>query len=561
VRRYLNLLKIGIASGLVIGGLSAWHSGQFHFEAATYRKAFLGPVLTMDVWALALAVLFCMMRVALVIYGIYERRRMQGETNEETRQGESQSAQVLLRLEQALAHRKVFIPLLSLLIMVNATAGFLRLKEDAIMRNRPNVILIMVDTLRADHLSCYGYSRKTTPNIDGFAAGAIRFRKAISQAPATKWSVPSFLTSEYPQDRERNFHDNIATILQKNGYITAGIVSNPQVDGLPGVYGGWDFWNTTMCSKDVSSPGIVDNALKFLSDLPKRRRPFFLFALFMDPHSPYISHAGYVFDPNYHGPLKNQAAFPDTIAESHRLTAPCDVEHLKALYDSDIAFTDASIGKFLTELKKRGLYDNSLIVFLADHGEEFNDHGDFFHAKTLYNELLSVPVIVKLPSQHKGRVVGGGAFQLIDLAPSVLESVGIDPKMISPQGVAVNFSTATSLPDRAVFSATRPKLRAVQNARYKLIQGVTPYSTKRVSELYDLKLDPKEHHNLLPGMEQVAKPLRDELVKQDADVAANIRAVHQIVIDRILNHKMTNMPKAPTPEQKERLNSLGYLGR
>lgn len=554
MRRFYDYIKLGVVLGVILGTFSAWHAGQFQLDGEHYRTAFQLPIQTIDSWALTLPILLC---AALAIFMIARNLRLIPSALEDRGEPSSKALWVSVpeRIARLLGHGAIFAPLFLLLLAANFTARLFTIQERAIIKSRPDVIFIMVDTLRADHLSCYGYSKKTTPNLDKFASEALLFKRAVSQAPATKWSVPSFLTSEYPQDRYSNYGLNLPTVLKNYGYTTAGVISNLQVDNLPGVAGGWDFWDTKAGWTFTSSPMVVDNALAWLSKLPEERdHPFFLFTLFIDPHSPYDKHDGFDFDSNYNGPAKKSLTMP-AVSEQQRVGAPCGVEHVKALYDSEVAFTDAHIGRFIRELKKKGLYDKSLIVFLADHGEEFMDHGDYFHAKTLYNEVLSVPVIIKLPNQHEGRIVDGGAFRLIDLAPSVLKSVGINPEAIRPQGTAINLRDVTRLEDKPILSATLPHLRSIQDSRYEFIEGTTIYTkNKPVAELYDLRNDPKQHHNLFPGHADLVANFRQLISANDKIVADDI--------DHLKNgHEARPEAREKTAEENERLKSLGYLGK
>jgi arylsulfatase len=412
----------------------------------------------------------------------------------------------------------------------------------------PNVIFIMVDTLRADHLHCYGYTRQTSPNIDKFAAESTRYMRAISQAPMTKMSVPSFLSSEYPQDRGNAFETSLVQAFRSNGYVTGAVISNLEAARAYGVKDlPWDFWDEKLTMNDVTSPQVTSKSLDWISkQSSKPGHPFFLFALYMDPHTPYIRHAGHIFDPEYNGKYRDRIDIPEAAILKEK--PPCSVEHFKATYDSEIAFTDEHIGKLIDELKKRGLYDNTLIVFLADHGEEFSDHGDFFHAKTLYSEVLSVPLVIKLPNQHEGRTVGG-IFSLIDLAPSILNNLGIDPACLRPQGSVVDLKSAAPLKDKYIYSACVPTLRSVQNAQYSMIRGCSPIiSAKDTAELYDLRNDPHELHNIAKAKPNVSSSMSQLLLKQELFVEKSIR-------------KASKTEKIPVTDlEKTRLKSLGYLG-
>jgi arylsulfatase A-like enzyme len=436
------------------------------------------------------------------------------------------------------------IVVLAFFLLVNAAFGICYVRSAVFVRSTPNIIYIMVDTLRADHLGCYGYSRDTSPNIDRFAAGAIRFGKAISQAPWTTPSVNSFMSSSYiPMDEISQcvpkWTPLMPQILKDNGYTTSAVVSNCMAGRVGNLDRGYDWFSELpqSPSDSITSPEVARRALLQIRTTKGKR--FFIFAHFMDPHDTYVLHPGYDFYPGYAGHFPKDK-MSSTVCRGD------DLRHEEALYDSEIAFTDHYIGKVLDELKKQGLYDDSLIVFLADHGEEFCDHGGAMHGRTLYDELLSVPLIIKLPGQHRGRVVSGN-FPLIDLLPSVLKYINVDTSALKLKGTALPLATVSTIRDTRIYSSTnfvQSILSSFRSAKWKIIRDANTGRFK----LFDLANDPREQHDLAVSNPTVAMPLENQLVKMDEQVAADMGGP-----------KAYQATSSESKEFKKALRSLGYV--
>lgn len=444
---------------------------------------------------------------------------------------------------------------LAVLLALNITALFFAAGTAASVRHKPNIVFVMFDTCRADHLGCYNHDPNASPNIDEFAGGAIRFDRAISQASITTASVGSFLTSRYPQSIIlENAHGvpgvprylpTLAEVLKDQGYCTSAVVSNILAQAALGFDHGFDYFNEELKFTDVTSPGVLSLSLKRLNN--QRRKPFFMFLLFMDPHTPYIKHAEYGGYPGYKGKLGDRVEVTDADAEdaAHVFTAN-DVEYMRALYRGEIKYTDAYFGLLLKELKKRNLYDDTLIVFLGDHGEEFMEHGLLLHGHTVYDEATHVPLIVKLPRQSRGKVIHG-VFPLINLFPSIIKYTGGDPTSTQPHGKAVDLNGLTSAPSDRVFTAedTRfGKIWAVQDNKYKLIWNTTTGDIR----LFDMVTDPSEKTNIA-GREPDVLSSFLKAAKEKEDMvgweAGN-------------NGKIGLSPQVFSDMERERLKSLGY---
>jgi arylsulfatase A-like enzyme len=296
----------------------------------------------------------------------------------------------------------------------------------------PLAIVYLVDTLRADHTGIYGYARKTTPELDAFARDAVVFDAAVVHASWTKPSVASILTSRLPgQHRAVQLRDaldpsnvTIAERLDERGWATGAAIANSVIYGAESTFDrGFDVFaglhgEDDRRSKLVGADVVVDSALAFLRS--RRGLPTFLYVHTMDPHVPYEPPPPFdrMFEP-FPTPA-HPARDPRTDYRE-----PLDRERMIGQYDGDIAFGDREFGRFLRELKAAGLYEDALLVFLADHGEEFLDHGRWLHGRSLFDELIRVPLVVKFPGNRGAGTRVAGQVQGLDVAPTVLEAVGL----------------------------------------------------------------------------------------------------------------------------------------
>ncbi len=385
-----------------------------------------------------------------------------------------------------------------------------------VFHNRLNVVIIGVDTLRADHLGCYGYHRKTSPNIDQLAADGVLFENCIAPSP---WTLPSFatvFTSLYPsQHGARGSHKALGTgfptlaeILKSQGYLTGAIVNAPYLKRSFKVDRGFDTYDMPP-RRGRNASGTTSHALAWIDSLPDK--PFLLFVHYFDPHLPYAPPAPYdtLFDPGYHGKIGSRfqpKALPRVrLQDIRKLLTYTDQDwrHIEALYDGEVAFTDRAIGDLLSGLKERGLLDNTLIVFLSDHGEEFLEHGGFEHGHSLYGELLHVPLIFVL----KGRIPRGlrlrQQVRLLDILPTILELSGVDCDAHT-EGVSLvpliegknrKARGETLLPPHLAFSESilyGPEKKSITAWPWKVI-----YDTKTHEWMhFDLENDPDEQEPL-----------------------------------------------------------------
>ena len=380
------------------------------------------------------------------------------------------------------------------------------------------VILISVDTLRADHLPIYGYRHVETPNIDGLRRDSVLFERVYSHCPMTLPSHVSMFTGLLPT--ENSVRNNIgyrfdgakfrtlAEELRDRGYATGAAVSSYVLRSDTGIDDGFDFYEDSIAvatagatSEHQRSGGeTLKHALGWIRQ--HREQPFFFFLHLYEPHAP------------YEPPEPFKSRYP-------------------AAYDGEIAAADAIVGELVQALKTAGLYDSAIIIFTSDHGEGLWDHGEDQHGILLYREALWVPLLVKLPGSHQAESISRPT-PLAHLFGTVLSLAGID----LPSRPASWFDDGGEA--RPIYSETLyprihlgwSELRSLIDGRYHYIEAPSP-------ELYDLERDPGEAKNLITIERREASRLRQEMQAYPA-VAATI--------DKI------------DPEDARKLAALGYVG-
>lgn len=351
-----------------------------------------------------------------------------------------------------------------------------------------NVVLIVVDTLRADHLGAYGYHRDVSPHIDRLSLNSTVYHRAYSSAPWTSPSVGTMLTGLYPEelgilkprDPLQERFSTIAEILKKRGFQTGAVISHLLLSKELNFDQGFDyFWYRACGHKAVCSGDVTEAALKFLNSR-RRDKPFFLLVHYFDAHYDYIEHSNHRFSTSsYTGLVRSGMGYGGLYRKIPQLVQR-DIDRLLALYDSEIAHIDSNVGVLLDYLRAHDLFNPSIVVLAADHGEEFLEHGSLGHTKTLYNELLHVPLLIKRKGQSKG-IVEKATVGLIDLFPTLFDELGIE------LGYPVSGTSLTSdSAGRPVFASTyvtdygtrvllqkqqapKVELRAIIEDGYKLI--------------------------------------------------------------------------------------------
>ena len=407
----------------------------------------------------------------------------------------------------------------------------------------PHVIFISVDTLRADHLGCYGYERDTSPHIDKLARRGVRFANASSQA---SWTLPahiSMITSQYPhvhgvENDGTSLADDavtLAEVLADNGYNTAALISWVYLSEQYGFAQGFDRFEELLppphlvdsaTRASFKAEHVTDYAIRWLERT--HDKPYFLFVHYFDPHLDYAPPAPFdtMYDPDYEGDARGEFGWiwPYIKGMHHepgRIT-PRDLEHVTALYDGEIRYTDHHVGRLLDAIDRTLGLDNCIVVLTSDHGEELNDHGSMEgHQWTLYQEVVHVPLIISLPGAAKAGSVMHRPIELIDVAPTLLSLVGIDrPRTFQGQDLTPMMDNGGALAgEPMVYGETRRynEKQFVRGARYKLIFTTDIGLNKRGIpvvpgyELYDLLEDPRERHNLYKDRPEIARRLEAEL--------------------------------------------------
>jgi arylsulfatase A-like enzyme len=373
-----------------------------------------------------------------------------------------------------------------------------------------NIVVVMVDTLRADHMSLYGYERLTTPFIDAFASEATVFERARSQAACTFPSVNSLFTSRYAFDfyvQGKNqmgipaTYPTLAEIMRGRGYHTIAVSASPIVRSTPtkenpngGFGAGFDVFDESCLWGDAEM--VNARALELLEEV---EGPFFLYLHYMDPHGPYSPPATHQkqFAEAYDRHDFIAAGNFQPIAEMLYNDGPeidfndRDLQHLVDLYDDEILYFDGQFERLVMSLREDGLLDRSLIVFTSDHGEEFLEHGHLGHCRGVWDTLTRVPLFMRIPGRDAGGRVDT-AVQLIDILPTLLDELGIDDLGIPFEGVTLRSLLEGGDPTRHYAFSDQSKYRAADDGRWQFIlDGVESKVT-----LYDLRADPLEQSDL-----------------------------------------------------------------
>src|SRR5205807_3487793 len=328
----------------------------------------------------------------------------------------------------------------------------------------PNVVFITIDTLRPDHLGCYGDKQIRTPNIDTLAADGTRFERAYTAVPVTLPSHTVIFTGTYPTlSGVHDFAANklsptqatLASVLKDNGYTTGAVIGSAVLDSRFGLNHGFDFYydhfdfNRLQESNldEMERPGniVADVTLDWLSK--NYQKKFFLWMHLYDPHYPY------------------------------RPPAPYSEQYKDRPYDGEIAFADAQVGRLITFLKANGLYRKTVIVLAGDHGESLGEHGERNHGFFIYNATLHVPMIIRLPGNSSPRVVSDLA-SLADLMPTILSILKVDvPSQVQGFNLLPLMAPKKAEESRALYAETFlprlhfnwSELRSVETEKYHFI--------------------------------------------------------------------------------------------
>ena len=390
--------------------------------------------------------------------------------------------------------------------------------------NKTPVILISVDTLRSDHLPAYGYKGVETPNIDALRNDGILFRRAYSHTPLTLPSHATILTGALPADH--GLRDNVgfkldpkvptlASLLKQNGYATGAAVSAFVLRHETDINRGFDFYDDEV--EPVGASTVIgrvqrdgrETARIAKNWIEQQNGPFFFFLHLYEPHTPYTP------------PEPFFSRYPDH-------------------YDGEIAYADDIIGDVVAFLKEKKIYDKALIVFLSDHGEGLNDHGEEEHGIFLYREVLQVPLIVKLPKSAHAGEFADAPVELADVFPTIAQLTAT--KNAPAHGDARSLLTMLDrfAPWRMVYAETLyPRFHFGWSDLHSIVDGHHQYIRAPKPELYDLHKDPQERTNIFDDNRRVYNAMRT--------------AIEPFI-------KKAAAPAPIDPEEASKLAALGYVG-
>ena len=449
------------------------------------------------------------------------------------------------------------------LILLGFYAAFLKFDHRS---QRPNIILISVDTLRPDHLGCYGYSKNTSPAIDQFAKEALLFENCLSHAPVTSSSCASIMSGFLPH--ETKVFENgplpvevttLPEILQKQGYKTIAVVSNYVFRRKKGWEQGFSLFDNTMTNREIVrkyperiAEHTTEQAIKYLQQF--NNSSFFMWIHYQDPHGPYTppdSFAKLFFDSNQiprNLKLNQNVGGLGGIPSYQKLGEQRDYHYYVSQYDSEIRYLDEHFRKLINALKQLGIYESSLIVFTADHGEGMGENNYYFaHGDYLFNSQIHVPLIIKYGKELLGRKAH--YVQHIDIVPTILNLLKINTDL--------NFrgSDLLQYPDThqeivSEMFLTRNEINrlsfSIVHDGYKFILSYTPSFTKKTA-LFDLKEDEEEKNNLTNHgkLRQKMESLQSRL--------------HRICGEDLLKLEVIEKTQDLSNEERDKLKALGYV--
>jgi arylsulfatase A-like enzyme len=415
----------------------------------------------------------------------------------------------------------------------------------------PPTFLVLVDTLRADHVSALGYRHRTTPNLDALAADGTLHERTFAPASWTRPSCAALLTSRLPHELgvvglSNALPEDVPTLAQfmkLEGYATVAIVASAQLGPQFGFAKGFDtmdigsshlrwagvttpFKRLRLSRRSDNYPRynaeeLTDRAITWLDHRPAPAGPPFMYLHYADPHHPYEPPVDQDRWRDFASPRARQLAEPPSAGPPAGTTlSPAERDALVARYDAEVAFVDRHLGRLLEYLRTRDLYAESLIIVTADHGEEFSDHGGWGHGQSLYNELLHVPLVIKYPKSAgvgRGRTDGALA-SLVDVTPTIRDVLGADWGPASLRGRSLQ------RPERApsaLFARNhRPPLRALYQGEDKLIQVLDADGRTITERYYSLRSDFTERGDGAPSgalSPQRLEEMRGHLAAFDAE--------------------------------------------
>jgi arylsulfatase A-like enzyme len=383
----------------------------------------------------------------------------------------------------------------------------------------PNILLISIDALRADHLGCYDYDRPTSPILDRLASRGTRFSKAFANTHGTPPSHTTLLSSLYQESHRVGIPRNpseaalqsvpngvamVQEILSDNGWHTLAVTGGGYMSADFGFARGFDSYNDRARKVDRAEKILVDALRRTLVD----DRPVFAFLHTYQVHSPYAPPERFLnlFGEHSSTLEPTSEALIEIQGRAAEILSRGDFDFLEALYDGEIRFTDEILGKLLDSLDEIGFLGNTVIIVTADHGEEFGEHGGVLHGGKLFDELLHVPLIITGRGIRRG-FVDPSLVSLIDIAPTVLSLAGLAVPATMEGRNLLDRPTTRPWNDQRVFAQYGDRLYCVRTPRWKLIEGPDVGAIR----LFDLRGDSSEQRDARLQYPELAEQLTAEL--------------------------------------------------
>jgi len=457
-----------------------------------------------------------------------------------------------------IAAKKLPVGLVLVLLLAGGMTWWFRSHS----KGPPNIIVITLESVRPDHMAGLGGSRVTCANLDALVRESMVYENAYSVTSWTLSAHASLFTGLYPTSHKTktpsskldDSYTTLAEILTEQGYQCAGVISGPYLRKAHNLHQGFEFYDESAAARghhvahdDVTNPQMEKSLRDFIKNQRDRLRPLFLFAYFWDPHYDYIPPAPY--NRMFVGPDCEQIditkyELSDTVNAN---ISKGQLAYVISQYDGEIRWTDEHLGRLFQLLKEEDLWDNTLLIVTADHGEEFFEHGQKGHYNNIYTENVHVPLIIKYP-QGTPRGRDSRLVSLIDILPTVLEVAEITTSILH-QGYSL---LTAPKPDRPIFyellliwydRRTVEEWFAIRQGDYKLIS----VSGKKRIELYNIKEDPQEMNDLF-GREKTRERTLMKILEQWHKNAKALAENFHTAGGAELND-----------EAIERLRSLGYI--
>ena len=430
-------------------------------------------------------------------------------------------------------------------------------------KKMPSIILITVDTLRADYLGCYGHHKNTSPNIDLFAKDNMLFENCLSHAPETRLSFASMLSGFLPHETKitTNFTlpeevKTLPEILRQQGFKTAAVISNYTLRKSMGFGQGFMIYDDTMDESELvrdwperTAKYTTKRAIELLERFNKEK--LFMWIHYQDPHGPYTPPGFFskLFYDRNRKPrnleVNNSLSGIGGIPSYQKLGNNTDFYYYVSQYEGEIRYQDRHFKQLIDAMKRLGLYDNALIIFSSDHGEDMGEHNYYFaHGENLYNQLIHVPLIIRYGNELTGR--RKDFVQHLDIVPTVFEILGMEP---DPRLRGKDLRKQYDTP-REIFSEI--KMQRINNEGTKfsiVLDGLKLIYTSQGEEyeLFKIKTDPHEEYDLIDDTryQQQARDLKNRLAR--------------ICNEDFLKLHIVNKYPGLTEEERRKLESLGYI--